>query len=147
MGALRSSSILILDLRFATASPQHTNLQVVDLQRRTHTSTCPITEVSSRVWCILSHSCIFYKRLCFCVLQDCREHCSMYLYFKPRTLGSKQKKKKRAAGIQGALLRSISCCIALLYFSRYSTVRLKMFYCFLSTICVNIINVLQYSTT
>ena len=94
MGALRSSSILILDLRFATASPQHTNLQVVDLQRRTHTSTCPITEVSSRVWCILSHSCIFYKRLCFCVLQDCREHCSMYLYFKPRTLGSKQKKKK-----------------------------------------------------
>ena len=46
-----------------------------------------------------------------------------------------------------------SCCTVLLYFSRYCTVRLKMFslffvfVCFLCIICVKIIiNLLQYST-
>ena len=46
-----------------------------------------------------------------------------------------------------------SCCTVLLYFSRYWTVRLKMFslffvfVCFLCIICVkSIINLLQYST-
>ena len=45
------------------------------------------------------------------------------------------------------------CCIVLLYFSRYSTVRLKLFYlffciCLSCIICLNsIINLLQYSNS
>ena len=37
-----------------TVSPLHMNLQVENFQRCKRAFTCPITQVSSRVWCTLS---------------------------------------------------------------------------------------------
>ena len=51
-----------------TGSPLHTSFQVADFLRCEWASAGPITQVSSCVWCTLSHVCILYKRLCFCVL-------------------------------------------------------------------------------
>ena len=49
-------------------SPLHVNLQVVNFQKHERALTCPITSVSSHVWSTLSHTCILYKWMCFCVL-------------------------------------------------------------------------------
>ena len=48
-------------------SSTHMNLQVVNFQRYEHAFACPVTLVPSCVWCTLSHACIVYKWLCFCV--------------------------------------------------------------------------------
>ena len=44
-----------------------TNLQVVNFQRCEHSFTCPVTQVSSRVWRTLPHAQLLYKWLCFSV--------------------------------------------------------------------------------
>ena len=101
---------------------------------------------------ILSGACIFYKWLCFHVL-----HCialyrvqqnSSICISSPGCLEASAK----AAMMELVPLGSSSCCTAVLYCSRYYTVRLKMFYfLFLFFKCItcvkSTINLLQYSTT
>ena len=59
---------MIITTNLVTVSPLHTNLQVANFQRCERAFTCPIKQVSSRVWRTLSHVCTLYKWLCFCVL-------------------------------------------------------------------------------
>ena len=47
--------------------------------------------VSSCVWLTLSHVCILYKWLCFCVLYCTVLHRVQYLYFKPKMSENKRK--------------------------------------------------------
>ena len=52
---------------------------------------CMFSHVSSScLWRTLSHTCILYKGLCFCV-HYCTKYRVQYLYFKLRISGSKHK--------------------------------------------------------
>ena len=67
-----------------TVSPLHTNLQVVNFQRCERAFTGPITQISSCVWCTLSHAFILCKLLCFRVL-----YCTVLLLCNIRSLQMK----------------------------------------------------------
>ena len=100
--------------------------------------------------CVSQFTCLEYIVMCMNPLQVVVLLCTLlyctvqgtvvqYLYFKPRMSGSKHKSSGDVAGTT--------------VFSRYHTVRLKMFslffvfVCFLCIICVkSIVNLLQYST-
>lgn len=80
--------------------PLYTHLQTVSFQRRECAFSCPIMQVTSCAWHTLSHVCIFYKQLSFCVLY-CKVLQSTVVqghYFKPRRPGSKHKNSDNIAG-------------------------------------------------
>ena len=73
-----------------TVSSLPTNLQVVNFQRSEHVFACPITKVSSRVWCTLSHVCILYVVVFLCTLLYSAIQSTVSL-FQVQDYGSKHK--------------------------------------------------------
>ena len=133
---------LQVNLFFYTVSPLHTNLQAENFS---HMQTCVHMSNHgsySHAWCTLSRACILYKWLCFCVL-----YCTvLYRVQQYNILIS-------SPGCPEASVKAVVMQLVLLYFSRYHTVKVKMFslffvfVCFLCIICVkSIINLLHYST-
>ena len=121
-------------------SPLHTSLQVANFQRWQCALACPVKLVhmsgvhchmraSSTSGCVFVYFTVLYRVQYRTLYSICTV--VQNLYFKPRMSGSKHKSSGDVApaclSAQSQRLDA-SCCTVLLYFSRYCTVRLKMFY-------------------
>ena len=129
----------------STVSSLHAHLQVANFQR------CELVFVCNWFMCLVCGVMYVHPlrvAVCVCALLHRAGQSAVvqYHYFKP----TMSRSKRKAEMIQLVLLRCVSCCTILLYFSRYCTVRLKMFslfFCCLCNICVKSIkNLSQYST-
>ena len=104
---LSRAAALVICFIYSAVSSLHVNLQVVYIQRWELCSHVQ-SHAGSRVWCT-----VLCAWLCLCALY-CTVYSTIvrYLCSKPRAFGSKCKSRSDVV-----------------YFSRYSTVRLEMFFC------------------